>query len=228
MTRGKIHRDNLSTHIIANSQVHALRDELIGRALAPFGIETSPTLAAAIRQYAELLLRWNEKISLTSITDPHEILQRHFGESMFAARAIPIVRGRLVDIGSGAGFPGLALKLISPELDVLLIEANVKKFTFLAEVVRTLGLKGVKVISKRIGDVSDLTGVAEYVTCRAVRPDKRVLAWARNALAPRGRCILWLGADGAEALRKNTEWEWQPSITVPLSTNRVILSGQSK
>lgn len=225
MKGGKEQKDNQNVSSIANSQYLALPDELIAQALAPFGLEPTPALADAMRQYMELLLRWNQKISLTSITEPREILQRHFGESMFAACAIPTVRGRLVDIGSGAGFPGLALKLVSPELEVALIEPSQKKSAFLAEVVRTLALIGVKIISKRIEDLRDFHGVAEFVTCRAVRADKRLLAWCRGALAANGRCVLWLGSEGAQELQKSAGWDWQPPIPIPMSSNRVLLVG---
>ncbi|MBI1738938.1 MAG: 16S rRNA (guanine(527)-N(7))-methyltransferase RsmG [Acidobacteria bacterium] len=226
MKGGKEQKDNRTVMNIANSKSLALPDALVAQALAPFGLEPTPALADAMRQYMELLLRWNRKISLTSITEPREILQRHFGESMFAARAIPIVRGRLVDVGSGAGFPGLALKLVSPELQVTLIEPSQKKSAFLAEVVRTLALTGVKIISRRIEDLRDYHGVAEFVTCRAVRADKRLLAWCRGALAVNGRCVLWLGLEGAQELQKNAEWDWQPPIQIPMSSNRVLLVGK--
>ena len=226
MRRGRISKDKHSDHTIAISKVSLPDDVAISSALAPFGIVHSPALAEAIRKYMELLLRWNQKISLTSIRDPREILQRHFGESMFAARAVPIVRGRLVDIGSGAGFPGLALKLVSPELEVTLIEPNMKKSVFLAEVARTLGLSGVKLIAKRIEELSGLEESADFVTCRAVRPDKRLLAWARAALAAGGKCVLWLGAEDAATLRNESDWNWKAPIAVPMSTGRVLLAGK--
>jgi len=226
MRRGRILTDDHNRSNIAMSHYLLPDDVAISSALAPFGAASTPALAAAIRQYMELLLRWNQKISLTSITDPREILQRHIGESIFAARVIPITGGRLVDIGSGAGFPGLALKLVSPELEVTLIEPNMKKSVFLAEVARTLGLSGVKVISKRIEELSGLDGSADFVTCRAVRPDRRLLAWALAALAAGGKCVLWLGTEDAEALRKESQWNWQAPIAVPQSTGRVLLAGK--
>jgi 16S rRNA (guanine527-N7)-methyltransferase len=223
--RGRKHKANYNVKYIANSQSSLLPDELVARALAPFGLQPTPALAEAIRKYMELLLRWNQKISLTSITKPREILQRHFGESMFAARAIPIARGRLVDIGSGAGFPGLALKLVAPELEVVLIEPSQKKSTFLAEVARTLALNDVKIISKRVEDLKDFEAVADFVTCRAVRPDKRLLAWCRGALAANGRCVLWLGLEGSQEIQRSAGWDWQPAIPIPQSSNRVLLVG---
>lgn len=226
MRRGEIPKDKHSHNTIAISKCLLPDDTAISSALAPFGLAPAPALAAAIRQYMELLLRWNQKISLTSITDPLEILQRHFAESMFAARAIPIARGRLVDIGSGAGFPGLALKLVAPELGVMLIEPSLKKSAFLAEVVRTLSLDGVKIISKRTDGLRGLEGSADFVTCRAVHPDKRLLAWARSALAVNGKFVLWAGTEDAAALRKASHWSWQAPIAVPQSTGRVLLVGQ--
>src|SRR5207244_13631657 len=112
----------------------------------PCQVGGSDAQIEGIRKYMDLLLLWNHKVSLTSIVDPGEILARHFGESMFAAAKFSILKGRLADVGSGAGFPGLALKIIRPELHVTLIEANAKKSAFLAEVVRDLGLIGVDVL----------------------------------------------------------------------------------
>jgi len=226
MRRGDLPKDKQKSSDISISQYALPDDAAISGALTPFGIAPSPALAEAIRKYMELLLRWNQKISLTSITDSQEILQRHFAESMFAARAIPIVRGRLVDIGSGAGFPGLALKLVAPELEVTLIEANMKKSVFLAEVLRTLGLGGVRIISKRIEELSDLEGGADFVTCRAVRQDKHLLAWARSALAEGGKFVLWVGTEDAAGLEKRSQWRWNAPIAVPMSTGRVLLVGK--
>jgi 16S rRNA (guanine527-N7)-methyltransferase len=214
---------------MSNSNIHHFSDEAISRALAPFGMQPSAALASAIREYAELLLRWNQKMNLTSITEPGEILARHFGESMFAARAVPIINGRLVDIGSGAGFPGLALKLVSPELEVFLIESSFKKSAFLAEVVRSLNLSGVKIITRRIIDVRDFEGLVDFVTCRAVKLDPRALSWVKVALSKSSGCVLWLGEEDALYIRGRPDLnylDWSAPIPVPLSNNRVLLVGR--
>lgn len=196
------------------------------RSLGRFGVQPSTALMDAIRAYTELLLRWNRKISLTSITEPQEILERHFGESMFAAGAVNIIRGQLMDVGSGAGFPGLALKLVSPELEVTLIEANMKKCAFLGEVVRALGLSGVRIVSQRIESLKGLDAAADFVSCRAVRPERKLLAWMRGALAVGGRCVLWLGAEDAAAVRERAGWEWNELMPIPGSQSRVLLVGR--
>src|SRR5271167_360601 len=112
-----------------------LSAETIRRALGEFQLEVSEQQIVYIQQYMTLLLTWNEKINLTAIRDPLEILYRHFCESMYAAPAVPMENGRLADVGSGGGFPGLPLKIVRPELQVFLIESSIKKATFLAEVI---------------------------------------------------------------------------------------------
>src|SRR6202521_1577815 len=94
--------------------------ETIVRALGEFQLTASDKQVLQIQQYMNLLLTWNEKINLTAIRDPLEILNRHFCESMYAASTVPVEDGRLADVGSGAGFPGLPLKIIRPELEVML------------------------------------------------------------------------------------------------------------
>jgi 16S rRNA (guanine527-N7)-methyltransferase len=210
---------------ITNSNVLDLPDAAVRDGLALFGVPCSPVLNAAIRKYVALFLRWNQKVSLTSVTDAREIVARHFGESMFAAGAVPITKGRLVDVGSGAGFPGLALKLIVPELEVVLFEASAKKAVFLAEVVRELKLDRVKIVSRRAEEHRELEGSCDFVTCRAVRIDKRLLAWMGKTLRAQGRCVLWLGESDAVLLRKNPNWDWSPPIKIPMSENRVLQVG---
>src|SRR5215469_16602408 len=107
-----------------------LREETIRKALSGFQVMASDEQVLQIQRYMAMLQRWNDKLNLTAIRDPLEILYRHFCESMFAGSAIPVETGRLADIGSGPGFPGLPLKILRPELHVFLVESNVKKGTF--------------------------------------------------------------------------------------------------
>src|SRR5713101_6682500 len=120
---------------------------VIRRALGEFNLLAYDDQVLQIQQYIEILLAWNEKVNLTAIRDPLEILYRHFCESMYASVAVPVENGRLADVGSGGGFPGLALKIIRPNLDVFLVESNIKKVAFLAEVIRELGLRGAQVLA---------------------------------------------------------------------------------
>src|SRR6516165_6065710 len=127
----------------------ALSSSTIRRALGEFQLTANDTQVEQIQQYMRILVHWSEKINLTAIRAPLEILYRHFCESMFAASAVPVEKGRLADVGSGGGFPGLPLKIIQPELQLFLIESNIKKATFLAEVIRELGLADARVIVSR-------------------------------------------------------------------------------
>src|SRR5215469_16648832 len=86
-------------------------DLQIREGLAPFGIAPTERQAQQIREYARLLLFWNRSINLTAVTDPAEIVERHFGESTYGANLLPVENCRLADVGSGAGFPGLAMRI---------------------------------------------------------------------------------------------------------------------
>src|SRR5260370_24023209 len=172
----------------------ALTDEAIATALLPFKVHVTPGFASSTRKYIDLLLLWNHKVNLTSITDPEEILRRHFGESMFAAHSAFIETGRLADVGSGAGFPGLALKLLAPDLEVFLIESVMKKATFLLEVVRHLNLTGVKVVVSRFEDLRDTLAPLDFICARALGDHYQLLDWAKYNINIGGQVVLWLPA----------------------------------
>jgi 16S rRNA (guanine527-N7)-methyltransferase len=176
----------------------SLSDEQIRLALAPFAVGVTTEQISMIREYVALLLKWNRTLSLTTIVDPVEIIARHFGESMFGANVLPVENGRLADVGSGAGFPGLALKILAPALDVTLVESNRKKCVFLAEVVRGLGLKDVDILPLRFEDIfSDSIQSAKFdsITARALGDHHEFLKNAKNKLTPRGHVMMWLGGD---------------------------------
>ena len=200
-----------------------LKNERIRSALEPFGVEVDDQLAEQIRIYVRMLLSWNQRINLTSVTDPQQILERHFGESMYGARLLARPDGVLADVGSGAGFPGLALKLVCPALGVKLIEPTLKKAVFLSEVVRTLGITRVEVLKDRIENLGPLQ--VDCVTARAVGGLEALLEWANRNIAASGQVLLWLGAADAAAARGVGGWSWSESIAIPRSEKRVILSG---
>src|SRR5260221_14330736 len=106
-----------------------ISQETVRRALGEFQISIETQQVILIQQYIKTLLRWNEKLNLTAIRDPLEILYRHFCESMFAAGAIPVDKGRLAEIGAGAGFPGIPLKIVRLDLELFLMDSNMKKCT---------------------------------------------------------------------------------------------------
>src|SRR3954471_2847564 len=132
--------------------------------------------------YLDLLLRWNANTNLTSVREPEEIVTRHFGESIFLARNASGEELRsAIDLGSGAGFPGIPLKIYSSHLRVTLIESQNKKATFLNEVIRKLTLIGINVFS---GRAEESAIKADLVTLRAVEKFEAALAAAVNLLNP--------------------------------------------
>lgn len=202
-----------------------LSADTIRRALGEFQIAVSDLQVLQIQQYTRILLAWNEKINLTSIRDPLEILNRHFCECMYAASTAPVEHGRLADVGSGAGFPGLPLKIIRPELQVFLIESNVKKATFLAEVIRDLGLAGARVLVSRYEELSEEVAPLDFVCSRALGEFGPFLEWAHSEKVAAKQVILWIGARDLPEIQKIQSWEWREPIPVPHSLRRLLLVG---
>jgi 16S rRNA (guanine527-N7)-methyltransferase len=181
--------------------------------------------------YLDLLLRWNSRVNLTSVREPEDIVTRHFGESLFAARCLipqndqgPMTNDSLADFGSGAGFPGLPIKIWAPELEVQLIESNQKKATFLREVIRALGLKSAEVFSGRAQDFQEQ---ADIVTLRAVEKFERSLAAAASLVSSGGQLALLIGGGQVTRTREvEPSFRWQEPRPIPLSSNRVLLIGR--
>jgi 16S rRNA (guanine527-N7)-methyltransferase len=198
----------------------------VSEALSRLGITLPELQIDQIREYVHLLLRWNATISLTSITDPIEIVGRHFGESMYAVPSLPVENCRLVDIGTGAGFPGLALKIAFPGIHLEMIESNKRKCAFLAEVVRVLGLSDVTIHCLRYEDIRPEKFCLDVITSRAVGDFKSIMRWSSRALDERGHLFLWLGAEDSTRVTSTSGWIWQPPILLPDSKRRFILIGR--
>jgi 16S rRNA (guanine527-N7)-methyltransferase len=187
-------------------------------------------LVEGVQAYVDLLLHWNRSISLTTVTEPEEIVRFHFGESFFAASCMPITPGRLADVGTGAGFPGLALKMLIPSLELTLIESNARKAAFLAEVVRKLSLNRVHIFRGRMDEFEDGPSLApsatfDFITARAFGQFDSLLVWARARLEASGRIVLWLGQEDVAAISKKSGWNWAEPTQIPASKRRFIIWG---
>ena len=200
--------------------------EMVTRALEQYRIAATPEQIEQILSYLNLLLKWNEKVNLTAIRDPLEILHRHFCECMYAAGSVPIERGRLADVGSGAGFPGLPLKIIRPELEFFLIESNLKKATFLTEVIRELVLAKTRVVVGRYEGLGEELAPLDFVCSRALGDFDAFLKWAASETLAAKRVVLWIGGRDLEEIRRNTFWTWREPIPVPHSLRRYLLVGE--
>jgi 16S rRNA (guanine527-N7)-methyltransferase len=233
--------------------------------------EESAVLSAAQRQsisiYIDILLRWNARINLTAIRNQEEIVTRHFGESLFAARhlfplypvsssvlpvsgACPersrrVVKGvdsandqrlplacpeggegtnhRVADLGSGAGFPGLPIKLWAPKISLTLIESNQKKAAFLREVVRALTLTDINIQNARAQDLPP-NQAFDVVTLRAVEHFTSALPVAASLLARTGRLALLIGGSQTDQARATLpSFTWGQPVPIPGSKSRVLL-----
>lgn len=201
---------------------------MIRRALEEFKLPAYDDQVLQIQQYINILLAWNDKVNLTAIRDPLEILYRHFCECMFAGVSVSLEKGRLADAGTGAGFPGLPLKILRPGLQVYLIESNLKKATFLLEVIRELGLREAQVLVRRYEELHEEIAPLDYACSRALGEYPKFLEWARSDSLAAKQVVLWIGANDLPEIRKNVNWEWQDAIPVPNSLRRLILVGTKK
>lgn len=200
--------------------------EEIAHFLSPYvGGAISEAQLKSLAKYLALLKRWNQTIPLTAIEGDSEIVARHFGESMFAGSLTLLERGRLADVGSGAGFPGIALKIGYPELHITLIEPNIKKCAFLREVQGALGLHDVEVVRSRYEDFASPNSF-DFICARALGGYRHLLRWSKTVLKPEGRAILWLGAEDSNLMARTKGWDWELPVSIPESRRRVVLIGR--
>jgi 16S rRNA (guanine527-N7)-methyltransferase len=200
-------------------------NDTIRRASAEFGVAVSDEQIQQMQRYMALLLKWNDAMNLTAIQDPLEILYRHFCESMFGAGLIPVGSSRLADVGSGGGFPGLPLKIARPDLEVCLIDSNVKKATFLAEVVRDLALRGARVLVSRYEELDEEITPLDIACSRAVGEFGQFLKWASSEKIGSRKVMLWIGGRDLDEARASKEWEWDEPVAIPQSLRRYVLVG---
>ena len=120
---------------------------------AEFGLILNEEQIEAFRRYAALLKEWNEKMNLTSIVEEEAVIEKHFYDSLLAGKSLSLKNRKIADVGSGAGFPGLALAIAYPSAKVTLIDATKKKFVFLEEVKNQLHLENVSFLLGRVEDL---------------------------------------------------------------------------
>ena len=137
----------------------------------PYGVELSAGQLEQFQTYMELLLEWNEKMNLTAITEPKAVAVKHFLDSILL---LPYMEGgdTLIDVGTGAGFPGVPLKIMRPQLHLTLLDSLNKRLRFLKEVLGQLGLEAAVVHARAEegGRMPNLRAQFSFVTARAVAP----------------------------------------------------------
>lgn len=172
----------------------SLQSRLVEGAAA-LGVTLSEEAASLLLRYASELLRWNAKVNLTAITDPAEVVEKHLLDSLAVAPEVAGA-GTLLDMGCGAGLPGLPLKVLQPELQVTLVDSVAKKIGFVKAAAAGLGLEGVTAIHQRLNGQPDAEGIprAGVVISRAFTELEAFLPLAAPYLAePSGRVVAMLG-----------------------------------
>lgn len=196
-----------------------LSESEIASLLVPYlePVPLSQDLTARLSVYLDLLLKWNARTNLTAIRNPEQIVQRHFGESLFAVQHLgDPLPDTLLDLGSGAGFPGLPIAMLHSEMRVTLAESQNKKATFLREAVRTLQLPNVEVWPAR-AEALPPDRHFHTVTLRAVDD----MAAAMAAAAPRATHQLLLLTGTSPALPAGFAPE--APIPIPNTSSSILL-----
>jgi len=202
------------------------------------GIELEEGQVQKFYQYMDLLLEWNEKINLTAITEPKEIILKHFIDSLTIAKQIEDGK-RLIDVGTGAGFPGIPLSIIKEEVEITLLDSLNKRIIFLQEVINTLELKNIKAVHARVEEFAkNKKERSQYdmATSRAVAPLNVLLEYLLPLVKVEGKCICMKGSNieevkaSAKALSiLGGEIEEIEKITLPESDmNRHIIIVKKK
>jgi 16S rRNA (guanine527-N7)-methyltransferase len=188
------------------------------RRLAASFASLSSSQVAELERHWRLLERWNQKLNLTTVVDIEEAVVRHYCESLFLGRQLAPERVSVLDVGSGAGFPGIPVAILRPDCRVTLSESHQRKAVFLREATRHLG--NVRVAALR---AEDLNAAFDWVVSRAVKwPDVLKAATGSRSVA------LLLGRDDAVEVVQSPEFQWQPAIPLPWGQRRVLLIGHRR
>jgi 16S rRNA (guanine527-N7)-methyltransferase len=194
----------------------ALSESAIANLLIPYLPEIPATLPPQLSTYLDLLLKWNARTNLTAIRDPEKIVRRHFGESLFAAQHLNPGTTSLLDFGSGAGFPGLPIALLRPDIHVTLAESQNKKASFLREAVRSLDLPTIEVWPDR---VESMPTIRQFHTVALRAVDHMAAAIA--SAAPRATHQLLLLTASIPTLPQGFSIEL--SVPMPNSETSILL-----
>jgi len=180
--------------------VSPFRSHLLAEAGA-LGQNLSGKEIDAFESHFQLLREWGRKMNLTGLKDDVAIVRRHFLEPLAVADLLEN-EGRLVDLGSGNGFPAIPLKILRPGLDLVLVESSEKKSAFLWAVLRRIAARNARVETRRIRHVADLRDLlpCRYLTLRAVRARELLKGGTAPILADGGKALFFVAPDEAATL----------------------------
>ena len=201
--------------------------------LLKLNIEISDIQLEKLEKYYEILERENKLYNLTAITEKESVFLKHFYDSLTIVKIIGLNNESLCDLGTGAGFPGMVLKIIFPNLKVTLIDATLKKCNFLEKVIKELNLENIKVINARVEEYAKIEREKyDIVTARAVAPLKHLLEYGIPLLKVNGIFVAMKGnineeLDGIENYENKLKIKQNKKINFQLpieSSNRTLIS----
>ncbi|MBI4824142.1 MAG: 16S rRNA (guanine(527)-N(7))-methyltransferase RsmG [Nitrospirae bacterium] len=188
---------------------------LITKGLREIGITVMPKQVSSFISYLSLIKKWQKAYSLTSLKTDEDIVIKHFLDSCLYLKALPEGSLSLADVGSGAGFPGIPIKIMRPELNVYLIEPSKKKSAFLRHTIRALGLKGITVIEQRVEDMKNVR--FDIAVTRALWSINEFIAKASPIVKDRGILVISKGPKVKEEIGEiRVDYEMMPA-KLPLS-----------
>lgn len=171
--------------------------------IAALGLALSPAQEAQLLAYLELLSKWNRVYNLTAVREPGAMVTQHLLDSLSVLPQVMDVK-RLVDVGAGAGLPGIPLAIARPQMQVVLADSSHKKAAFMQQAVLELGLAGVQVVCERIERIV-LPEKADAVISRAFADLREFVRLAKHLLAPGGRLLAMKGVYPHEELAQLPE-----------------------
>ncbi len=184
-----------------------LPEELLAGLIAGAGLTVPPEAVGKLAAHAGEMLRWNRSIRLTAITAPEEVAVKHIVDSLFLLHFSPFP-GRILDFGSGAGYPGIPLAVALPGSRVILLESSGKKCAFLSHALRMLSLGNAEVVQARLEPGGHHTlGRFEHVLTRATLPPDKAVPLLLPYLVPGGRLLLMSGPGWAKGKQRKGEGE---------------------
>ena len=168
------------------------------------GIKVTDEMIIKFQKYLDLLMEWNQKINLTALKTEEEIIEKHFYDSLLMAEEIKFDDQSLLDVGTGAGFPGIPLKIVFEDLFVTLLEPTLKRVNFLDIVIKELGLKKIVTVNKRAEDyVKDARSYYDLVTARAVSRLNMLLELCMPLVKVDGLFLAMKGSKGEEEIQES-------------------------
>ncbi|MEW6088576.1 MAG: 16S rRNA (guanine(527)-N(7))-methyltransferase RsmG [bacterium] len=204
-------------------------EDVLNRGLSQLGLETRQECNEKVLLYIDELIIWSNKINLTAIKIPEDIVIKHFMDSLVCLKEIEEKGAELLDIGTGAGFPGLPLKIFCPDISVTLMEATGKKIRFLEELLKKLDIDNVSILHGRAEELAkkeELQAKFDFVVVRAVGELRLLTKLSFPFLKKGGRLLALKGCVIDEEIKKSQKVLEKMNGAIEKITDYELISGK--